>query len=425
MRKHLTKALSDPFLRNNAVFFIGSLLVSFLNYLYHPVLSHIISVESFGDVETLLVIYAQIGIVLGIFGKIVINEIAHAPHGTPAREIPEVLDLYSLGTILFCSVAALLILFAFPLTAFFHFTSPLAVVMLALLIVLSTPYSFQTATLQGSGDFKLLSTLNAVVSGGKLLFAILFIELGFGVTGAILGLVAAQIAGLLYAHFTGAMKSHRGFGIRFSHLPKSSLLKRQLPYALLILAATACTSVLAGASVVVVKSLFDPTTAGLFSGISVISTIALFVTGSISGVLLPAIKRTSTKAENHASLVKAILLTTFIGGGVLVMFTIIPALIIKLFLGASFVTYSGYLPLLTLIVFVLSLANLFISFFLSLRNYRLIPLSLIGIGCLAASIALYHGSVSAIIFDTLFASLVTLVLLLLLYLYDYYYSSES
>ena len=38
----------DNFLKNNIIFFCGTMVVSVFNYLYHPILGRMMSVEKFG-----------------------------------------------------------------------------------------------------------------------------------------------------------------------------------------------------------------------------------------------------------------------------------------------------------------------------------------------------------------------------------------
>lgn len=71
---------SDKFFRDNAVFFIGSMVIAVLNYLYHPVLSRMMSVEEFGEVEALLSLTYLTGILLTAFGTIATNIAANHGH---------------------------------------------------------------------------------------------------------------------------------------------------------------------------------------------------------------------------------------------------------------------------------------------------------------------------------------------------------
>ena len=69
----IKKLIKDDFLKNNAIFFIGSMAVAVLNYLYHPILGRMMSVEDFGEVQSLISLFIQLSIFMGVFNIITVN----------------------------------------------------------------------------------------------------------------------------------------------------------------------------------------------------------------------------------------------------------------------------------------------------------------------------------------------------------------
>jgi hypothetical protein len=67
MHHGLSRCRTDPFLTHNAVFFLGSLSVSLLNYAYYGVMGRLMRVEEFGEVQTLLAFMTQINLLVGVF----------------------------------------------------------------------------------------------------------------------------------------------------------------------------------------------------------------------------------------------------------------------------------------------------------------------------------------------------------------------
>ncbi len=70
MRAKIKALADDRFVKNNVIFFFGSMGVAFLSYLYHPILGRIMKVEDFGEVQTLLSLVTQVSVPLGIFAVI-------------------------------------------------------------------------------------------------------------------------------------------------------------------------------------------------------------------------------------------------------------------------------------------------------------------------------------------------------------------
>ena len=73
MKRLILSYLQDDFLRHNLIFFIGSIIVAVLNYLYHPIMSRMLSVEDFGEVQVLFSILGLVAVPLGIFNIIALN----------------------------------------------------------------------------------------------------------------------------------------------------------------------------------------------------------------------------------------------------------------------------------------------------------------------------------------------------------------
>jgi O-antigen/teichoic acid export membrane protein len=73
----LHRARSSVFLRHNAIFFIGSVAVGLLNYLYYPVIGRLLSPVAFGEVQTLISLFLQVAIFLMVLGLVTINIVAN------------------------------------------------------------------------------------------------------------------------------------------------------------------------------------------------------------------------------------------------------------------------------------------------------------------------------------------------------------
>ncbi len=289
----IKKSLSDTFIRNNIIFFAGSMAVAVLNYLYHPILSRLLSVQSFGDVEALISLLSQIGILGGIFGKIVINRIANTEDTAQQRVI--ISEIYTSALIILGMISGLMLLLSKFVTDVFHFQSNTSIIILALMILLSIPFTLQTSILQGVKNFKRTAFVNILSSAAKLLCAVILVLLGFGVPGAIIALLLAQLIPIIITH--SHTKSY--FSFFTFRKPTRSLIRKEFVYGLLILCTTGFITILYTSDIIVVKHFFPSESAGLYSGISTIANILFFVTASIAGVLLPSVSKHHTFRENN------------------------------------------------------------------------------------------------------------------------------
>jgi O-antigen/teichoic acid export membrane protein len=390
------------FLRHNAIFFMGSLAMGFLNYLYYPVMSRMLPPSSFGEVQTLFSLFAQINIFLSVLGLLTVNIVAN--YDNAARRDRMIFELERLAVLISGVFLVATILGAGVLQRFFHFDSAVPFVALILAVMATVPLTFRSAFLRGKHFFGLVSTAGILAAAGDLLLSIAFVGAGWSTTGAIIGLVLAQFAAFLFAAWAAGK---HGFSERFRRLFKVPDIRFVLPelrYALLVLTGSLTITALYSLDIIAIKHFFDARTAGLYAGISTIARIIFFLTASIVQVLMPSIKLKQTMLENRQTLLKSFLLLVGIGGATLLVFTLVPRLLIRLLIGSNYLTYAGLLPRLSLALFVISILNLFIMYHVALRRYGVIPIVLAGIVLTVGLLSSNHDSLQAIINNLLYGS---------------------
>jgi O-antigen/teichoic acid export membrane protein len=361
----------DSFLKNNVIYFVGSLTIAFLNYLYYPVMSRVLNVEEFGEMQTIFSLVFLSGVILTVFRMIVLNITANDTASEKSGTIP---SLFTLSFLMHVPFILALFIGSPLLSHYFAFESRYAFSIFGLYILLSVYQTFYTAHLQGKKDFATLTISQIVGSAGKLIISFALVYVGFGVLGATFALVLVS----LITHIYMRLKC-RTFTLSFT--PFKSVLQaihKELPYATLVFVSLSYVTFLYSSDVLVVKRLFSPEEAGLYSGVATIARIIFFLTGSISGVLISSVTLANTTKHNHALLKKALMLILLIGGGALLFFTLFPVFVITLLVGAKYAPYAHYLPLMSLYLFIASLLNLLVSYLLALRSRALFPATIFG-----------------------------------------------
>ena len=407
----------DNFLKNSIIFFCGTMVVSVFNYLYHPILGRMMSVEEFGEVQTLISLFMQLGIIIGIFRIIVVNIVSNQEgeaifakqklfNGT--KEIILILERIALYFAL--AMSAIVIILSPWLKSFFHFNSFYPFISLAIILIISVPITFREAILQGMHNFKALSLNGIIVSSGRLVFAILLVYIGWSSFGAISAIIIAQSIALLYL----ASKTKHLLDFKKQKIKIDGRIKKELKYGLLILASTLSVTFLYTADIIIIKHYFPNDTAGIYSGMAVIARIIFFITGSVVGVLLPSIKIKDGNGENNKILRKAIILIMILGGTVLIAFSLFPEFAINLLIGDRYLDYAHLLPRMGLILFLVSIINLLSNYLLALRNYYLAFVSVIGISAISIISIFRHETLIQIINNFLFGSIFILFLLILI-----------
>ncbi len=402
----IKKLLNDDFLKNNIIFFAGSMIVAVLNYLYHPILGRMMSVEDFGEVQALISLFMQLGIFTGIFNFIVINITANYEDKEERDELISALrkiSFYIAGFLfLIIILSSALLQDCFKLSSFWPFIS------LAFLLLTGVSFTFRKAFLQGVSDFNAVSWAGIISAGFKLVFAVIFVYFGWRSLGAISGLLIAQGLALLYVYLKTKDKLNLSI---FSKKGSKEVIKAEYKYAALIFLATSAVTFLYTADVLMIKHWFAPEEAGLYSGIATIARIIFFATGSVCGVLLSTIKIKNSPEVNKQILKKALVLIGLIAGVGVVIFSVFSEFIINILIGSRYTVVAPLLWKVSLLLAIVSVINLLFSYFLALRRSIIVGAAITGPSAIVILSLFNHSSLDQIIYNFLIGSVVVLVVL--------------
>lgn len=369
---------SSDFLRQNAILFIGSLLVSVLNYAYYPVLGRLLSVEEFGEVQVLVSLFLQLTLFLVVLGQVTVNIVANYKDQQAKHEI--IFELEKLALFVSAAVFVVGALFSWQLRNVLHFESAWPFIVLLLALIASVPLAFRSAYLRGQKKFGEVSVANIIGAVGKLAASVALVVVGFSTVGAIGGVLVAQLLAFVYAI---AQARRAGFirpnGSRYFSLPRIKRVMPELAYSLFVLVASLGVAILSSVDVIIVKSFFDAETAGAYAGISTVAKILFFLTGSVAQVMLPSVKLDAAPGKNRDFLLKSLALVMALGGSALVVFALLPGFVVTTLMGAQFATYVHLLPLLSFAMFIISVLNVLVLYYVALRRYQVALIVMAGL----------------------------------------------
>lgn len=366
----------SSFLKQNLIFFIGSVAVGFLNYIYYPVISRTLTPESFGEVQTLISIFLQLTIFLNVLSMVIVTIVVNYQDEDAKNHAVIELEKFALilGLLFLLITAAI----APQLQLAFKFDSMLPFIVLALALVFSVPFNFRTAYLRGKKSFIQASIANILNAFLKLILSLFFIILGWKTLGAVFGIALAQLMALAYA---GVYVKKHGLNInpkKYLKFPDLKNISTELKYSLTIFIAMFIITVQFSADIVLIKYFFDAQTAGLYAGISTIARIIFFLTAPLIQVLLSVVKREQTNNQNLKFLKKTLALFLAIGGTTLAILCLAPTKVTHLLVGDEYSSYIHMLPKLALMVFIVSAINLLSSYFLALKRNSVVFILLLG-----------------------------------------------
>lgn len=407
----LQNARRSTFLRHNGIFFAGSVAVGVLNYIYYPVMGRLLAPAAFGEVQTLISLFLQIAIFLTVLGLVTINVVANYDDAKQRNSI--VLEFEKLALLVSAIFLVLIIVFQGNLGRLLNFESGWPFVLLVSALAATVPLTFRGAYLRGLQKFGKASFVNLLSAAGKLLFGVLFVAIGFGTNGAIGGLICAQIAASIWAAIIAfRLGLHAPEGRRLLRLPDMRVLSPELKYGGIVLMGSLFVTLQYSLDVVVVKHLFDPHTAGLYAGVASVARIIFFLTASVALVLMPMVRMNKPAAHNRSLLKKSLLLLLALGLPPLLLFSLTPERVVGAFMGQEYSSLAYLLPRLSLAVFVVSIINVFVAYYLALRRYMIAPVVAFGGFITYVLVAANHASPSAVVNSLLFGSLIMLLILL-------------
>lgn len=402
----ITHMRSSQLLRHNAVFFAGSVAVGALNYLYYPILGRLLEPDTFGEVQTLVSLFLQLGVFLVVLSMVIVNIVANYTGSKRDEFVFEFEKLALLGSFVLLAAS---IIFGKQLQDLLNFETSWPFAILGLAVVASVPFYIRGAYLRGHQKFGQVSAGNMLAAGGKLIFSALLVAAGLGTIGAMSGVVLAQIVacGLIawWAYRAGLTPR----SIKKISFPNFKLLAPELRYGGIVLAASLAITLQYSIDIIVIKHYFDPTTAGLYAGVAAVARILFFLTASIAQVLISKIKINNHDGQNQNTLNKSLVLLIAISTPLLIVTVFFPAQIIGLLMGGDYAGLAYLLPWLSLSVFIVSIINLLAAYYLALRRFGIALLTTVGAAFTYLFIFLHHGSPMAVVSSLLLGSAATLV----------------
>ncbi len=407
---------SDVFFRKYLIYFSGSMIVAFLNYIFHPLLGRILSPSDFGDIQALISLIAQSSVILGAFSVIVVNVTANIDNENERNAI--ISELQKISFYLIGFIFIILLLSISFIKNYFNFETFYPLFGLALILPISAMASFRSSFLQGKGDFYGLSIAQIISSSGRLVLSLLFVYLGFKVFGATLGIVLTNLLSLIYLYFKTKDNLILNRKVNIHVLEKGSISK-ELIYGILVFFSTILITIFYTSDVLIIKHYFDSNTAGLYSGISAIAKILFFAIGPTSAVLLSSIKLKNSFKENSKNLSKSLIISLIIG--ILGMFTfyMFNDMVVGIMIGDNYIQYANYLPKIGLLMFLTAIANIFIYYYLALRRFFLILISIVGGISIISILLAEHSNIQNVLNSLTVSVSIIIILLVFTYAKDY------
>ncbi|OPY31675.1 MAG: Polysaccharide biosynthesis protein [Methanomassiliicoccales archaeon PtaU1.Bin124] len=275
---------------------------------------------------------------------------------------------------------------------------PLYVMMVGIIVYMMTAVGFGTG--QGLQRFNILS-LNTLWPVGKLLFGILLVVAGFGVAGAMGGVVIGMSWGLMVV-ILGVRDYLSKKGEPIEKSDSTSILVYLIP----VTAAVVCYAILTNVDIFLANHYLDKTQAGIYSTASTLGKIILVLPGAIGTVMFPKISEAHTKREDTVRIMRrSILYCLGLTGVAALVFLLAPNFVLTLLTSNKYADAAGPLQILGVSMMFFGLASLFMNYGLATNRRQYISVLIALTVVQFVLITLYHSTPMDIAYDMLATSM--------------------
>jgi O-antigen/teichoic acid export membrane protein len=360
--------LSDSLVRHGSVMFAATTLAGGLSYLYQVYMGRALGPEQYGVFGALFAIFYMFMVISQTLSTTATRFVSQFIG--EGKEI----GFFLLGslkrmTLLGFIVSIFFFAFSGEIASFLKISDPRPVMVLALILFLTWIGPINGGALRGLQRFKALGFVSVSNAFFKLVFGVLLVAFGLGVSGALLGVVAGLFLATLISFFFLIPNFKRNN----PHDPSFNY-SAFYTYSAPVLLAMFAFSVPANLDVVLAKYFFSAKEAGLYTSASVLGKILFFFSAAIYAVMFPMIAERHARGEETTPLLKrSLAYTALLAGSVALAYLLFPQIIVKVF-GSS---YASAMPLVApygLAMLFFALTVIILNYHLAIKNLRYVAL---------------------------------------------------
>jgi len=402
------------FARNSLILFAGTMLGNVLNYIFHLAIGRMVSVEIYGEMQSLTSLINIVS-VPAMTITMIATKYAASFKAENNRAGSRIIWKYLRKKIAQYVVPIfVIVILATPfISNFLNIDSNLPLILIWTLMFVSFFASVNMGILSGWQKFKDASLIGIFGAAIKLIFGILLVKISFGLNGIVgsfmLGGIASYLASVIALRFIIKEKitAKKEEEIIEKAIDFDSMRKYVLP----VFVGSLAINILSNVDMVLAKHNLGAIEAGQYGALTIVSKIIFFATGIIATVLFAMSAEDNHKKNNSWKIFKnASYLMLLVSTGAVAVYFIMPKLILSLLFGNKYAEVAPYLGWFAIIVVLFSFANLIFQYLLSIHktkiSYGLLIISIVA----GAFILFFVKSFYAIILITTLAQIASIVM---------------
>ncbi|MDD5613882.1 MAG: oligosaccharide flippase family protein [Candidatus Omnitrophica bacterium] len=379
------------------ILFLVVSLGNVFSLLFHVFMARALSPEDYGILNTLFACILFFAMPTGNLQITLTRFVAHyCGMGSKSAVLRLLKGISGRILVLSCAISVSILLAAKLIGNYLHIPNLMPIYSIAGVVLTSIMMPVPLAGLQGLQNFNALGISMACMNIVKLLFAVIFIKIGFGVTGALNSITASNLLCLIFAvQILGKnfkdLKAEENYSLNVNF-------KEIYLYILPVSLATLSFVILTHVDLILVKHFFIPIEAGYYSIAQTVGKMVLFAPMAVCMVMFPKVANSHAKKEETLSYLKHstlyIVALVILAASVLFFF---PEMLLKLLTGK---VYIQCLPLIRRYAFSMGLFAIsfnFLLYFLSLNKTKYLMPFLAALLIETAIIYFWHSSLVQIL----------------------------
>ena len=375
---------------------IGSAMVSLLNLFYNVGVARLLGPIAFGEAAAVYTLLMLLSCITLSFQLVCAKFVAK--NQTPGGKAAVYLGLRRRAWAMGIAIAALLILASGPITAYLNLRSSTLVILLAVGTAFYIPLGVRRGGMQGIYAFRRLAG-NYIIEGVvKLGGAILLIQLGLGVEGAIAAVTASEVAAYVFGHPGRELEARAE-----AELPAS------FGEGIQAIVFFVGQVVINNVDIILVKHFFAAEAAGLYAAAALVGRVVYMSSWSVVSAMFPisAGIRTDERQERDV-LLTPLMIVLLITGGFTLGLWLFPNLVWRAVFGPGFIHqnlsfYSSLLVLYAAATGVYSLSVVIITYEMSRKIANSAWVQLAFAGAVVAGILTFHSTLRQVVLVQLIA----------------------
>jgi O-antigen/teichoic acid export membrane protein len=382
-------------IRYGGFLFGATMAANASNYIFHMIISRLLSPSQYGILNSLLSIFLIISLpvetIKTVITKYVSKLYVHYNYG----EIKYFVLRTSRGLFLCGIICFLLIaLSSGCINSFLKMPSRAPVITLGSLIPLIFLMPVGYGLLQGLEKFAALSSNILIATLSRLLFGVLFVLAGLGAGGALAGSILQNLVAI------GLVLISVRFLLKEERVVKQITKKEVYGYSLPVFLSLLCFAILTNVDMILVKHFFDPVKAGYYSAAALVAKAILLLPSAIIMVMFPKVSRLYALGQKTYPLLKKSLLYSFFLSALAVFACLgFPHLIVRLLFGTKYLVLTpSLLSRFVIAITPFALSLIIINYNLALHRSKLLYPLILGVLSEITFIWFFHSTLSSVIY---------------------------